>query len=67
MFVGKDDELADVTDNEWAHQTMGPAVVYYNEYMMGHLTFMIAKDMSYFTVDAMNILKKYQPITSSTK
>jgi hypothetical protein len=56
MFVGQDDELADPTDNEWAHQALGPAVVYYHEYALGHLSFMVAKEMSWFTVDAMYLL-----------
>jgi hypothetical protein len=61
MFVGKGDELADTTDNQWAYGQMKNAVKFYKEYDMGHLTFMIAKDMSYLTTDVMNILRQYHP------
>jgi hypothetical protein len=66
MFVGQDDELADQTDNEWAHQALGPAVIFYHEYALGHLSFMVAKEMSWFTVDAMTILSHYHPSGKKT-
>jgi hypothetical protein len=61
MFVGQKDELADPIDNEWAYGQMEKAVVFYHEYNLGHLSFLVAEDMSYFTVDAMNLIKKYSP------
>lgn len=62
MFVGQKDELADTTDNHWAHDKMGDkAVKFYKEYNLGHLSFLIANDMSYFTTDVMNILRQYHP------
>lgn len=66
MFVGQADELADTTDNEWAHSQMERAVVYYHEYNLGHLSFLVGKDMSFFTVDAMYLLNKYQPLGSAS-
>ena len=58
MFVGQKDELADTIDNEWAYSEMGSdVVVFYNEYNLGHLSFLVADDMSFFTVDALNLLK----------
>jgi len=62
MFVGLADELADPTDNEWAYSQMQKAVIYYHEYNLGHLSFMVAKDMSFFTIDAMYLINKYQPL-----
>jgi lysosomal acid lipase/cholesteryl ester hydrolase len=59
MFVGAMDELADAIDNEWAYSQMSKAVVFYHEYNLGHLSFMVAKDMSFFTVDAMAIISKF--------
>jgi hypothetical protein len=59
MFVGQADELADAIDNEWAYSQMSKAVFFYHEYNLGHLSFMVAKDMSYFTVDAMAIINRY--------
>ncbi len=61
MFVGAKDELADPIDNEWADSMMQKAVVFYNEYNLGHLSFMVANDMSFFTVDAISLIKKYSP------
>jgi hypothetical protein len=59
MFVGSSDELADAIDNEWAYSMMPNAVTYYHEYPLGHLSFMVAKDMSFFTTDVISYLKKY--------
>jgi len=42
---------------------MSRAVFFYQEYELGHLSFMVAKEMSWFTLDAMNIIKKYQPLS----
>lgn len=55
MFVGTKDELATVQDNEWA-KTQLSTVVHYKEYLIGHMGFFVAKDMSYFTEDVMGIL-----------
>jgi hypothetical protein len=65
MFVGIEDELADPIDNEWADSMMQKAVVFYHEYHLGHLSFMVAKDMSFFTVDAMALIKNYSPKRST--
>jgi hypothetical protein len=62
MFVGTEDELADDIDNEWARDTMVNGVKFYREYDLGHLSFMVAKDMSYLTTDVMNILHQYHPV-----
>jgi hypothetical protein len=47
MFVGTSDQLATVDDNRWA-KTQLKTLKHYKEYPLGHLSFMIAKDMSYF-------------------
>jgi pimeloyl-ACP methyl ester carboxylesterase len=62
MFVGNVDELADPTDAEWARQEIGSPVVHYQEINGGHLTFVIGKDMSWFSNDVMPILEKYSPL-----
>lgn len=56
MFVGTKDGLADDIDNQWAYEQMKKDVVFYKEYELSHLSYMVAKDMSYFTEDVMNIL-----------
>jgi hypothetical protein len=65
MFVGAKDELADAIDNEWA-KTQLKTLTYYQEYPLGHLTFMVGKDMSYFN-DVLKIINKYHPAISSSK
>lgn len=62
MIVGKADKLADPQDAEWTRDTIGKAVIHYQEVEGGHLTFMIAKDMTYWTTDVMNILNTYSPL-----
>jgi hypothetical protein len=62
MFVGATDSLATVKDNRWAHLAMEHDVVFYKEIPFGHLSFLVAKDMSYFTKDVMGVLAKYQPL-----
>ena len=57
MFVGKKDELATDIANEWARDTMKDAVKFYKEYELGHLSFLLGKDMSYFTTDVLNLLR----------
>lgn len=60
MFVGTGDQLATVEDNRWAKTQMS-TVQFYKEYELGHMSFMIAKDMSYFSTDVMNLLHQYNP------
>ena len=60
MFVGTSDQLATVEDNRWA-QTQISTIEFYKEYTLGHMSFMIANDMSYFN-DVMNMLKKHNPV-----
>jgi hypothetical protein len=49
-----------VEDNRWA-KTQLSTIIFYKEYSLGHLSFMIAKDMSYFAFDVMAILHQYHP------
>ena len=63
MFVGDKDQLATIDDNRWA-KTQLNTLKFYKEYNLGHMSFLIAKDMSYFTVDVMNMLKQYHPASS---
>ncbi|CDW90338.1 ab-hydrolase associated lipase region family protein [Stylonychia lemnae] len=61
LFVGEDDEVATVIDNRWAKDQL-KTLVYYQEYKLGHLSFLIGKDGSYFTQDVMNLLNTYHPL-----
>jgi len=56
MFTGNVDPLADLTDARWTRDTIGDSIVHYEEVDAGHLTFMIGKDMTYFTEGVMDLL-----------
>ena len=62
MFVGNVDKLADPTDAMWAYQTIGSPVVHYEEIDGGHLTFVIGKDMSYFSDSVLPLIEQYSPV-----
>merc|ERR1712216_298358 len=49
MFTGKEDILADLTDAQWTRDQIGDNIVHYEEIEAGHLTFMVGKDMTYFS------------------
>ena len=57
IFTGLYDPLADLTDARWTRDTIGKKVVHYEEINAGHLTFLIGKDMTYFTKGVMGLLK----------
>ena len=38
---------------------MKDTVIFYHQYYLGHMSFAIAKDMSWFTVDVMAIVNHY--------
>ena len=57
IFTGLYDPLADLTDERWTRDTIGKKVVHYEEINAGHLTFLIGKDMTYFTKGVMGLLK----------
>ena len=60
LFVGKLDVLATIKDNRWA-KTQLKTLKFYREYNLGHLGFMIGKDMTYFSDDVMKMLNVYHP------
>jgi len=61
MFVGIYDQLGDPWDNRIVRDEIneaGGSLVYYGEHPLGHSSFMVAKDMSYFD-DVVSLLHKY--------
>ena len=64
MFKGRSDLLADPQDVDWVHEKLAKTVVFFKEYDLGHLSFLIADDMSFFTVDAMAVINHYNNQTS---
>lgn len=59
MFSGSQDLLADPRDVAWTNEQLKDTVIFKHEYYMGHMSFAIGKDMSFFTVDVMSILNHY--------
>jgi len=62
MFVGKNDLIATPLDSELLREQIGGNVVGYKIVNGGHLSFMVGKDMSYFTEDVMHLLEAYHPL-----
>jgi len=62
MFTGNVDILADLTDSRWTRDQIGDNIVHYEEIDAGHLTFMVGKDMTYFSVGVMGLLAQYHPV-----
>lgn len=56
VFSGSLDKLADPTDVATLVQQLGSNVVFNHEYPLGHLSFALAKDMSWFSGDAVNVM-----------
>ena len=65
IFTGTADILADLTDARWTRDRIGDNVVHYEEIAAGHLTFMVGKDMTYFTQGVMGLLKTYHPLPNA--
>ena len=63
-MAGTQDNLATVEDTRWAFEKLKQSIVHYEEYDLGHLSFFIAKDMSYFSKDVVGILEKYHLMPS---
>ena len=57
IFSGSLDGLADPADVAELVEQIKPYVVFHKEYELDHFSFVIAKDMSFFTVDAVNLIK----------
>ena len=57
LFVGIYDKLATVADNQWlASQLNQEKLVWNKTYPLGHLSFSLAKEMSWFTEDVVKLV-----------
>ena len=65
--VGSDDLLANPQDAVWTAYQIGDAVVFYEEYKLGHLSFTMAEDMSWFTNDVMTLINSYNSMSDQFK
>lgn len=59
IFYGKYDRLADPTDVNILKRMVEKNLVNFTEYPLGHLSFAIAKDMTWFSNDVVNLVAKY--------
>ena len=62
LFVAQSDRIGDLIDAQNIKATISDHLVHYKEIPGGHWTFVIGKDMSWFTEDVMQLLGKYHPI-----
>ena len=63
IFAGIHDTIADMEDALWIKDTLKPEVlVDFEQIEAGHLTFMVGKDMTYWSTNVMGLLAQYHPI-----
>jgi hypothetical protein len=56
LVSGSSDLLANPEDVAWLHEKIAPHVVFAQEYNLGHMSFTLAKDMTWFKEDVMNVI-----------
>lgn len=66
VFSGSYDELADPIDVASLVSMLGSNVVFNQEYPLGHLSFALAKDMTWFTNDVVNVIGQYATNSAAT-
>ena len=59
LIQGDTDRLADPTDVEWLNSQIESHVVFRKMYSLGHLSFTLAKDMSWFNEDVVDLMSQY--------
>ena len=67
MITGSIDTLGNPIDNAWLEEQIRDHVVFSGEYYLGHLSFVIAKDMSWFTDDVVDLIDQYATNSFSTQ
>ena len=60
MYVGKKDSIVNIKDNQMVKEQLN-TMISYNEYELDHLSFLLAKNMSFFD-DVLEKVKDYNPI-----
>ena len=66
LLSGDIDTLADPIDVAWLSEQLGDNVVFEKQYHLDHTGFVLANDMSFFSVDAVMQLKKFNPTNNVT-
>lgn len=64
LFSGSLDALANPVDVQWLKDQISEHIVYAQEYKFDHFSFVIAKDMSYFTNDVVNVIQQFNPTSA---
>ena len=60
FVAGTTDELGNPTDVQWLYEQLGSEnVVFYESYPLGHLSFFLGSDVSWFTEDVMPLIDQY--------
>lgn len=60
LFYGTLDKLADVADNLWLTKQISPDYLAWSKaYELDHLSFSLAKDMTWFKQDVMSLVNKH--------
>ena len=66
IFAGTHDIIADQKDAHWIRDSLRPEVLaHYEDIEAGHLTFMVGKDMTYWSEGVMGLLEQYHPLPSA--
>ena len=60
--------MATVADNDWLVTQLNPETLVWHElYPLGHLSFTLAKDMSYFSEDVVDLVNQYATNSYATE
>jgi len=59
QIIGTTDRLSTVEDNKWLTEQLGDNLIYSQSYPLGHMSFMLARDMTYFH-DVMRLFKEHR-------
>ena len=57
LFSGFLDNLAPIPEVNWIADQMGDMIVFNKQWDIDHFSFVLGNDMSFFSVDAVNLLK----------
>ena len=66
LIQGSSDRLADALDVEWLSEQIKDSVVYRKMYELGHLSFALAKDMTWFNEDVLTLINNYATNTTGS-
>lgn len=62
IFAGLSDLLVEPNDTQWIKDQLYEDLVYYKEFNLGHMSYLTAKDMSYFSENVIDLVKAYHPL-----